>query len=96
MEYPKPTRSRKPNFSKRPGKEFLDLGWAELAFHDKRPALAELWCEDQTEIVTFTFSTIGLELLTNRALEDLLGSGRIIDLWRLQSCNQHGKADGKE
>ena len=59
---PKPDRSAfSPNLAaEAEGLEF-DIGWAEGEWKDGRPYRAELWSWRDLWVVTFFFSTIGLE-----------------------------------
>jgi hypothetical protein len=79
MDYPKPDRSDlKPNFSKTPENDVLDLGWQEGALRDGRPFRGEFWCQDQTSMITFFFSTIGLENASREDFQLLLASENLI------------------
>lgn len=77
--YPKPDRSSmKPNVSKTEENGALDLGWQEGVLNDGRPFRGESWCQDQISMVTFFFSTIGLENASNEDMELLLTSENLI------------------
>jgi hypothetical protein len=79
MDYPKPDRSNfKPNLSKTPEDDVLDLGWQEGALRDGRPFRGEYWCQDQISMITFFFSTIGLENASRNDLTQLLVSENLI------------------
>jgi hypothetical protein len=79
MDYPKPDRSQfKPNLSKTPEDDVLDLGWQEGALRDGRPFRGEYWCQDQISMITFFFSTIGLENASREDLKLLLVSENLI------------------
>jgi len=79
MDYPKPDRSNfKPNLSKTPEDDVLDLGWQEGALRDGRPFRGEYWCQDQISMITFFFSTIGLENASREDLKLLLVSENLI------------------
>jgi hypothetical protein len=73
QQYPKPDRSDiKPNFSKTPENEAIDIAWQEGVLSDGRPYRAEYWCQDQISMVTFFLSAIGLENATNEDFNRLL------------------------
>jgi hypothetical protein len=73
QQYPKPDRSKiKPNFSKTPENDAVDIAWQEGVLSDGRPYRAEYWCQDQISMVTFFISTIGLENATNDDFKRLL------------------------
>jgi hypothetical protein len=50
----------------------LDKGWVEGEFSDGRPYRAELWFWDHLSAITFFFSTIGVENISDQGLADLL------------------------
>src|SRR5688572_70832 len=71
--FPKPDRSNyKPNFHKTPDKDSLDIGWNEGVLSDGRPYRAEAWCQDQTNFLTYFFSTSGMEQFMRNQLIELL------------------------
>ncbi len=77
--YLKPDRSNlKPNFSKKPENDALDLGWQEGILSDGRPYRAEYWCQDQISTFTFFLSTIGLEDTTKEDFRRLLQTENLI------------------
>src|SRR5580658_9024365 len=77
--YPKPDRSDfKPNLSKTPENEILDLGWQEGVLRDGRPFRGEFWCQDEISMITFFFSTTGLESASKEELGQLLVSENLI------------------
>ena len=79
MDYPKPDRSNfQPNLSKTPENDVLDLGWQEGILRDGRPFRGEYWCQDQISMITFFFSTIGLENASQEDLKLLLVSENLI------------------
>jgi hypothetical protein len=54
--FPRPDRSNlKPNFSKTPENDVLDLGWHEGVLKDGRPYRSEYWCQDQISMLTYYF-----------------------------------------
>ena len=71
--FPKPDRS---TFSPKltPVDEIteLDKGWVEGEFSDGRPYRAELWFWDHLSAITFFFSTMGVENISDQGLADLL------------------------
>ena len=72
--FPKPDRSYfKPNLAIANKEDQLDIGWAEGVFTDGRPYRAELWSCKSDSILTFFFSTTGLETASLLELVDLLG-----------------------
>jgi hypothetical protein len=52
--------------------EELDNGWVEGKFSDGRPYRGEMWSWDHLSAVTFFFSTVGIENLSEQGLADLL------------------------
>jgi hypothetical protein len=53
----------------------LDNGWVEGEFSDGWPYRAELWSWDHLSAITFFFSTIGVENISDQELADLLQKG---------------------
>ena len=77
--YPTPDRSDfAPNLEKSPENEALDLGYAEGAMRDGRPYRAEFWCMDQISMLTFWFSTVGLEGASHDELADRVESEGLV------------------
>jgi hypothetical protein len=71
--YPKPDRSNVPrNFSKTPENEVIDVGWQEGVLEDGRPFHGEYWAQDQVGVMTFFFSTLGIENATKEEMEALV------------------------
>jgi hypothetical protein len=61
-KYPKPDRSdQTPNFEKADDYDQIDLGWSEGVLSDDRPYRAEAWTMDKITMLTYFFSTKGLE-----------------------------------
>ncbi|HEY0302889.1 MAG TPA: hypothetical protein VGC36_16195 [Rhizomicrobium sp.] len=52
----------------RTGEGERDLGWCEGVLFDGRPFRAEMWAQDGISLLTFFFSTLGLEDLSEAAL----------------------------
>lgn len=50
----------------------MDLAWAEGVFRDGRPYRKEFWAQDQLSLLTFFFSSAGLEGLDDNQLGQLL------------------------
>lgn len=72
-QYPNPDRSSVPRcFDRRSGADQLDIAWTEGTFNGGRPYRKEFWTQNQLSLVTFFFSSIGLEDLGNRQLAQLL------------------------
>lgn len=64
--YPKPDRSDQTlNFDKSDKNAAIDLGWCEGLLSDERPYRAECWAQNQITMVTFFFSSIGMENYTD-------------------------------
>lgn len=60
--YPKPDRSNfNPNFVKTPDNDVLDISWNEGILSDGRPFRVEYWCQDQVSMLTYFFSTKGMQ-----------------------------------
>jgi hypothetical protein len=71
--YPKPNRSDyKVNTTKSAQNEVIDVGWDEGFLPDARPFRAECWAESGITMVTFFFSTQGLETSTEAQLMEVL------------------------
>lgn len=71
--YPKPDRSdQTPHPAKTPDDESIDLGFCEGVLSDGRPYRAEVWAESQITMLTFFFSSIGLEHASDEVLTQLL------------------------
>jgi hypothetical protein len=65
--YPKPDRSNVPrNFTKTPENDVIDVGWQEGVLKDGRPFHGEYWAQDQVGVMTFFFSTVGIENSTKK------------------------------
>ena len=62
ISFPKPDRSAfSPNLTVKAEDREFDMGWAEGEWKDGRPYRAELWSWKDLTVVTFFFSTAGLE-----------------------------------
>ncbi|HET7230548.1 MAG TPA: hypothetical protein VFJ16_11135 [Longimicrobium sp.] len=81
-----------PNFVKTAETPSLDIGWGEGVLGDGRPWRAELWAEDGITMLTFFFSTLGIEayqaddlvaLLTREGLLGLERPGQGVGVMRL-------------
>ncbi len=71
--YPKPDRSNQTqNFVKNDENDAIDLGWGEGLLTDGRPYHAECWAQFQVTMVTFFFSSKGIEDFTDVMLKELL------------------------
>ena len=71
--YPKPDRSDQiRNFVKSEENEAIDVGWNEGSLSDDRQYHVECWVEDQITMLTFFFSTVGIEKYSEKRLKDLL------------------------
>ena len=78
--YPKPDRSdHNPNFVKSAENEALDIGWNEGFLSDGRPYRAECWAEDQVTMLTFFFSTNGMENYSDAMFIELLGKEELVE-----------------
>ena len=68
-QYPKPDRSLVPrDFGEKTEDGQLDLGWSEGTFKDGRSYVKEFWAQDQVSVLTFFFSSQGLEGLDDLQL----------------------------
>ncbi len=78
-KYPKPDRSQmRPNFAQTLENMVLDIAWGEGAFSDGRPFRVEFWRQEQVTLLTYFFSTRGLEnISTSDAAELLVKEGLI-------------------
>lgn len=65
-KFHRPDRSNhRPQKTKTADEPYLDLGWNEGYFSDGRPYRAECWTENGITILTFFFSTAGIENLSS-------------------------------
>jgi len=80
ISFPKPDRSAfSPNLAaEAEGLEF-DIGWAEGEWKDGRPYRAELWSWKDLSVVTFFFSTLGLEDAQEAELAGLLEKESLVE-----------------
>ena len=77
--YPKPDRSdQTPNFVKSAENDALDIGWNEGNLSDGRPYHIECWAVNQITMLTFFFSTSGIEKYTETMLKELLVEERLV------------------
>jgi hypothetical protein len=77
--YPKPDRSdQTPNFVKSEENDALDLGWNEGVLSDSRPYHIECWAVDQITMLTFFFSTAGIEHYSEIMLKGLLVEEKLV------------------
>ena len=77
--YPKPDRSEQTqNFVKSKENEALDIGWNEGFLADGRPYRAECWAESQITMLTFFFSTAGMENYSDSMFKGLLSKENLV------------------
>ncbi len=77
--YPKPDRSEQAlNFDKSGENDAIDLGWSEGLLSDGRPYRAECWAENQITMLTFFFSTTGMENYSDAMFIEWLGKEGLI------------------
>lgn len=77
--YPKPDRSdQTPNFIKTADNEALDIGWNEGFLSDGRPYRVECWAESQITMLTFFFSTAGMENYSDVMFKKLLSNEGLV------------------
>ena len=77
--YPKPDRSDHiRNFVKSEENEAIDVGWNEGSLSDDRQYHVECWVEDQITMLTFFFSTVGIEKYSEKRLKDLLVEEKLV------------------
>ena len=77
--YPKPDRSDQiRNFVKSEENEAIDVGWNEGSLSDDRQYHVECWVEDQITMLTFFFSTVGIEKYSEKRLKDLLVEEKLV------------------
>ena len=77
--YPKPDRSDQiRNFVKSEENEAIDVGWNEGSLSDDRQYHVECWAEDQITMLTFFFSTVGIEKYSEKMLKDLLVEEKLV------------------
>ena len=73
-----PNRSRQIARSKKAEDGVVDIGWCEGVLSDGRPFRAEMWAQDQVSLITFFFSSEGLEDLSNFALRQLVDREQLV------------------
>ncbi|NOX85025.1 MAG: hypothetical protein GXO86_03515 [Chlorobi bacterium] len=79
-KYPKPDRSDyTPNFVK-DDYEQVDIGWNEGVLFDGRPYRVEGWFMDHITMVTYFFSTKGMENYTDDMFAELLTKEGLIEI----------------
>lgn len=77
--YPKPDRSNyAPVRRASPEDGSVDIGWDTGALTDGRPWRAEAWAEAGVTVLTFFFSTVGLEQASDADLAALLAREGLI------------------
>ena len=77
--YPKPDRSDQiRNFVKSEENEAIDVGWNEGSLSDGRQYHVECWAEDQITMLTFFFSSVGLETYSEALLKGLLEEENLV------------------
>ena len=77
--YPKPDRSNQTqNFVKSEENEAIDLAWGEGFLSDSRPYRVECWAEFQVTMLTFFFSTAGMENYSDLMFKELLSKEKLI------------------
>lgn len=69
----------RPNFKKRDEDDQLDIGFAEGRFNDGRPFRAEFWAAYQISFLTYLFSSVGIEDLSESDLKEYLESEHTIE-----------------
>lgn len=76
---PKPDRSNHVVQTKKESlDDFIDIGWDEGFLSDARPYRAECWAESGITMLTFFFSTNGLETSSESELRALLEQDGLI------------------
>ena len=60
-KFPIPDRSKQTIHFSRDEDGVIDIGWCEGVLFDGRPFRAEMWAQDQISMLTFFFSTDGIE-----------------------------------
>ena len=77
--YPKPDRSdQTQNFIKSEENPAIDLGWSEGYLSDNRPYRVECWAEFQVTMLTFFFSTDGMENYSDLMFKELLSREKLV------------------
>ncbi len=88
--YPKPDRSNQTqNFVKSEENPAIDLGWNEGLLSDGRPYRVECWAEYQITMLTFFFSTTGMENYSDLMFKELLGKEKLV---QYAAANPHVSA----
>jgi hypothetical protein len=77
--YPKPDRSDyKPTRTKTAEDPSLDIGWDEGFLTDGRPYRVECWAEEGITMLTYFFSTRGLETYSNEQFASFLEAESLV------------------
>jgi len=78
--FPRPDRSNyTPVFKKTVDSPSVDIGWNEGLFADGRPYRVECWAEEQITMLTFFFSSLGMEQYSDRMMADFLSREGLIE-----------------
>ena len=67
-----------PNFSPTDENDVVDVGWCNGVLSEGRPYRAEFWVQDQLTLVTFLFSTSGIENYSNEQHSHFLEAENLI------------------
>jgi hypothetical protein len=77
--YPKPDRSDyEPRRARTGDDTAIDLGWDEAFLKDGRPYRVEAWSDEGVTMLTYFFSTRGIETWSNEQLAKLLESEGLV------------------
>ena len=80
IKYPTVNRSSfKPNFVKRDSDDQIDISFAEGIFSDGRPFRVEFWAANQVSYLTYYFSSVNIENLSESDLKEYLKSEHVIE-----------------
>lgn len=71
-KFPIPDRSRQQVRRTKGEDGVIDVGWCDGALSDGRAFRAEMWAQDQVSMLTFFFSVVGLENLSNDEMTALV------------------------
>ena len=75
---PAPNRSKQKLNLERDADGVLDIGWCEGVMSDGRPFRAEMWAQGSVSMLTFFFSSVGLEQLDDKAIGALLEREKMV------------------
>jgi hypothetical protein len=89
--FPMPDRSKISVRFAKDADGVIDVGWCDGVLSDGRAFRAEMWAQDQVSILTFFFSTSGLENCDDQQLLQLIERERLVDFADEAHCFCEGR-----